>query len=59
MKPALVESARIRVERKAVFIRPSEIGWKPVEFLAGISNSVGSVLKPAGLDNSKGVLSTK
>jgi len=27
-------------------------------FLASVSNSVGSVLKPAGLDNSKGVLSS-
>src|SRR5712672_4186144 len=38
--------------------KSSEIGWKPVQFLASISNSVGSVLKPAGLENSKGVLST-
>ncbi len=38
--------------------KAAEIGWKPVQFLASISNSVGSVLRPAGLDNSKGVLST-
>jgi branched-chain amino acid transport system substrate-binding protein len=38
--------------------KAAEIGWKPVLLLASISNSVGSVLKPAGLDNSKGVLST-
>jgi branched-chain amino acid transport system substrate-binding protein len=38
--------------------RAAEIGWKPVQFLASISNSVGSVLKPAGLDASKGILST-
>src|SRR4030088_3564421 len=38
--------------------KAAEIGWKPVQFLASISNSVGSVLKPAGLENSKGVLST-
>ena len=38
--------------------KSAEIGWKPVQFLASISNSVGSVLKPAGLDNAKGVLST-
>lgn len=35
-----------------------EIGWKPVQILASISNSVGSVLKPAGLDNAKGILSS-
>ena len=38
--------------------KAAEIGWKPVQFVASISNSVGSVLKPAGLDNAKGVLST-
>jgi branched-chain amino acid transport system substrate-binding protein len=38
--------------------KAAEIGWKPVLFLASISNSVGSVLKPAGLENSKGILST-
>jgi branched-chain amino acid transport system substrate-binding protein len=38
--------------------KAAEIGWKPTILLASVSNSVGSVLKPAGLDNSKGVLST-
>jgi branched-chain amino acid transport system substrate-binding protein len=36
----------------------AELGWKPTVFLASVSNSVGSVLKPAGLNNSKGVLSS-
>jgi branched-chain amino acid transport system substrate-binding protein len=35
-----------------------EIGWKPVHLLNNVSNSVGSVLKPAGLEAAKGVLST-
>jgi branched-chain amino acid transport system substrate-binding protein len=35
-----------------------EIGWKPVHLLNNVSNSVGSVLKPAGFEASKGVLST-
>lgn len=35
-----------------------EIGWKPVHLLNNVSNSVGSVLKPAGLEASKDVLST-
>ena len=30
-----------------------EIGWKPVHLLNNVSNSVGSVLKPAGLEASK------
>jgi branched-chain amino acid transport system substrate-binding protein len=39
--------------------KAGEIGWKPVHLLNGVSNSVGSVLKPAGLDNSQGILSTQ
>src|ERR1700730_3608514 len=35
-----------------------EIEWKPIHLLNSVSNSVGAVLKPAGLDNSKGILST-
>ena len=35
-----------------------EIGWKPVHLLNNVSNSVGSVLKPAGPEASKDVLST-
>ena len=38
--------------------KAAEIGWKPVQFLASVSNSVGSVFKPAGLENSKYILST-
>ena len=38
--------------------KAAEIGWKPTLFLASVSNSVGSVLKPAGLENSRGVLSS-
>jgi branched-chain amino acid transport system substrate-binding protein len=39
--------------------KAAEIGWKPIQFLVSVSNSVGSVLKPAGLENAKGILSTK
>ena len=35
-----------------------DIGWKPVHLLNDVSNSVASVLKPAGIDKSQGVLST-
>jgi len=38
--------------------KAAEIGWQPVHLLNNVSNSVGSVLKPAGLEASKGVLST-
>jgi branched-chain amino acid transport system substrate-binding protein len=33
-------------------------GWKPVHYLNNVSNSVGSVLAPAGLDKSVGLIST-
>jgi branched-chain amino acid transport system substrate-binding protein len=36
----------------------AELGWKPVHLLNNVSNSVGGVLKPAGFENAKGVLST-
>ena len=36
----------------------AEIGWKPVYFIGNVSTSVAAVLKPAGLDNSKGIIST-
>ncbi len=36
----------------------AELGWKPVFLQASISNSVGSVLKPAGPENALGLLST-
>jgi branched-chain amino acid transport system substrate-binding protein len=34
----------------------ADLGWKPVQYLANVSASVTSVLKPAGLDNSQGVI---
>jgi len=35
-----------------------EIGWKPRFFVANVSTSVASVLKPAGLQNAKDIIST-
>jgi branched-chain amino acid transport system substrate-binding protein len=35
----------------------SEIGWKPTHFLNNVSASVGSVIKPAGYENSQGIIS--
>jgi branched-chain amino acid transport system substrate-binding protein len=37
--------------------KAAELGWKPTQLLNSVSNSVGAVLKPAGLDASKGVIS--
>ncbi len=36
----------------------AEIGWKPLHLLNNVSTSVGSVLKPAGLEASQGLVST-
>jgi branched-chain amino acid transport system substrate-binding protein len=38
--------------------KAGEIGWKPVHLLNNVSNSVGSVLKPAGLQHAKDIIST-
>lgn len=37
--------------------RAHDIGWRPVHFLNNVSISVGSVLKPAGLERSVGLIS--
>lgn len=33
-----------------------ELGWRPLHFVASVASHVGSVLKPAGFDNAKGVV---
>ncbi len=33
-----------------------DIGWKPVHYLNNVSSSLGTVLKPAGLEASKGLI---
>ena len=35
-----------------------DIGWKPTQYLSNVSVGVGSVLTPAGLDKSVGIIST-
>ena len=36
----------------------ADLGWKPVHILDINATSVGAVMKPAGLENSKGIIST-
>jgi ABC-type branched-subunit amino acid transport system substrate-binding protein len=36
----------------------AELGWKPVYFIGNTATSVATVLKPAGLENAKGLIST-
>ncbi|MHC4047567.1 ABC transporter substrate-binding protein [Bradyrhizobium sp. 23AC] len=38
--------------------KSAEIGWKPVYLQSNVSTSVSSVLQPAGLENSKDIIST-
>jgi branched-chain amino acid transport system substrate-binding protein len=35
----------------------AEIEWKPLHILNGVASSVGAALKPAGLENAKGIIS--
>jgi branched-chain amino acid transport system substrate-binding protein len=35
-----------------------DLGWHPTQFLNNVSTSFASVMKPAGLDNSNGIIST-
>ena len=37
--------------------KAAEINWKPLHFLNSVSASVGAVLKPAGYENSQGIMS--
>jgi branched-chain amino acid transport system substrate-binding protein len=36
----------------------AEIGWKPLHFLNNVSNSIGSVIMPAGTENAQGIISS-
>jgi branched-chain amino acid transport system substrate-binding protein len=36
----------------------AEIGWKPLHFLNNVSASIGSVIRPAGVDNAQGIISS-
>ena len=38
--------------------KSSEIGWKPLHFLNNVSVSIGSVMKPAGSENSQDIISS-
>jgi branched-chain amino acid transport system substrate-binding protein len=37
--------------------KAADLGWKPLQFVAFVSSSIGSVLTPAGLDRASGVMS--
>src|SRR5207247_5623079 len=37
----------------------AEIGWKPLHFLNNVSASIGSVIKPAGMENAQDIISSQ
>ena len=37
--------------------KAAEVGWKPLYFLNDISTSIGSVIRPAGVENAQGIIS--
>lgn len=39
--------------------KTAEIGWKPTHYLSSVSQSIAAVLKPAGFDNAKGVITSQ
>jgi ABC-type branched-subunit amino acid transport system substrate-binding protein len=36
----------------------AELGWKPLHILNNVSASIGSVLRPAGFENARGIITT-
>ena len=36
--------------------KAAEIGWKPTQYLVNVAASVGAVMKPAGVENSQGII---
>jgi branched-chain amino acid transport system substrate-binding protein len=36
--------------------KAADIGWKPAHYINNVSASVGAVMKPAGFDNSQGII---
>jgi branched-chain amino acid transport system substrate-binding protein len=39
--------------------KAADIGWKPAHYLNNVSSSVASTIKPAGFDNSQGILTAQ
>ena len=37
--------------------KAAEIGWKPLHFLNNVSASIGSVIRPAGVESAQGIIS--
>jgi branched-chain amino acid transport system substrate-binding protein len=37
----------------------AEIGWKPVHYLVAVAASVGAVMRPAGIENGQGIITSQ
>jgi branched-chain amino acid transport system substrate-binding protein len=37
--------------------KTAEIGWRPLHFISNVSASIGSIIKPAGIENAQGIIS--
>jgi ABC-type branched-subunit amino acid transport system substrate-binding protein len=37
--------------------KAAELGWKPLHFLSNVSASIGSIIRPAGIENAQGIIS--
>ena len=37
--------------------KAAEIGWRPLHILNSVSNSIGAVIRPAGVENARGIIS--
>jgi branched-chain amino acid transport system substrate-binding protein len=51
----LLDFASVKATTQALR-KSADLGWKPMQFLITISNSVGTVLRPAGLDKAVGAI---
>ncbi len=36
----------------------AEVGWRPTQYLANVSLSIGTVMRPAGIENAQGIISS-
>jgi ABC-type branched-subunit amino acid transport system substrate-binding protein len=36
--------------------KAAEIGWKPLHFISNVSASIGSIIRPAGVENAQGIM---
>ena len=44
------------LEPREAIRKAAELGWHPVQVLSSVARSIGATLKPAGLENAKGIL---